>query len=99
LADDVKKGRRVIEIKYWVSNPFNAVEDELISHVHNKQPIEGFSFPLLDTPAIVACFLADHGSIVWQAGLTIVASKQDGLGKPVKVLHLLVGKDLYECPP
>jgi hypothetical protein len=28
-------------------------------------------------------------------GLTIVASKQDGLGEPVKVSHLL-GKDVYD---
>ena len=61
----------------------------------NKQPIEGFSFPLLDTPAIVACFLADHGNIAWRAGLTIVAREQDRLGEPVKVSHLL-GKDSYD---
>jgi hypothetical protein len=60
-----------------------------------KKPIEGFSFPLLDTLVIVACFLADHGIFAWRAGLTIIASKQDGLGEPVKVSHLL-GKDSYD---
>jgi hypothetical protein len=69
--DDIKKWQCVIEIKYWVSNPFDTVEDELISRVHaigNKQPFEGFSFWLLDTPAIVAYFLANHGNIAWQGG-------------------------------
>jgi hypothetical protein len=64
--DDIKKRRQNIEIKYWVSNPLEAAEDELIGQYHgtgNNQPITGFQFPLLDTPAIVACFLADHGNI------------------------------------
>jgi hypothetical protein len=96
--DDVKKRRRDISIQYWVSNPKEAVEDELISRLHDSdsnQPIKGFKFPLLDTPAIVACFLADHGNIAWRAGLTIIASEQDGQGEPVKVAHLL-GKDSYD---
>jgi hypothetical protein len=94
--DDIKKRRRNIEIKYWVSNPLEAAEDELIGRLHgNKQPINGFTFPLLNTPAIVACFLADHGNIAWRAGLTIIASDDDGQGEPVKVSHLL-GKDSYD---
>jgi hypothetical protein len=95
--DDIKKRRRNIEIKYWVSNPLEAAEDELIGRLQgtgNNKPITGFRFPLLDTPAIVACFLADHGNIAWRAGLTIIANDSDGLGEPVKVSHLL-GKDSY----
>jgi hypothetical protein len=65
--DDIKKRRRFISIKYWVSNPFKAVEDELISHLNTNNnhqlAIQGFKFPLLDTPAIATCFLADHGNI------------------------------------
>jgi hypothetical protein len=52
--EDIKKRRRVIELKYWVSNPLESVEDELVSRLHttgnSKQPIKGFQFPLLDTP-------------------------------------------------
>jgi hypothetical protein len=96
--EDIKKRRRDIVIKYWVANPFEAVEDELISRIratdNSKQPIVGFKFPLLDTLTIVTCFLADHGNIAWRAGLTIIANEQDGQGEPVKVAHLL-GKDSY----
>jgi len=96
--DDIKKRRRFISIKYWVCNPFEAVEDELISRLrtdNNQQAITGFKFPLLDTPTITTCFLADHGNIAWRAGLSIIASENDGLGQPVKVAHLL-GKDSYD---
>jgi hypothetical protein len=88
----------ILSIKYWVSNPFEAVKDELISRLNtnnNQLAIQGFKFPLLDTPAIATCFLADHGNIPWRAGLTIIASENDGQGKPVKVAHLL-GKNLYD---
>jgi hypothetical protein len=65
--DDIKKRRQFISIKYWVSNPFEAVEDELISRLNtdnnHQLAIQGFKFPLLDTPAIATCFLADHGNI------------------------------------
>jgi hypothetical protein len=55
----------------------------------------GFKFLLLDNVAIAMCFLADHGNVVaWRAGLTIIGSKSDGQGKPVKLAHLL-GKDSY----
>jgi len=91
--DDIKKRRRVIEIKYWVSNQLELVEDELVSRLHtignSRQPITGFKFPLLDTPAIALYFLADHGNIAWQAGITVIASEQDGQGEHVKVSHLL----------
>jgi hypothetical protein len=97
--EDIKKRRRVISIKYWVSNPLEAVEDELVSRLltteKSKQPLKGFKFPLLDTPAIATVFLADHGNIAWQAGLTVIASEEDGQGEPVKVSHLL-GKDSYD---
>jgi hypothetical protein len=97
--DDIKKGQRFISIKCWVSNLFEAVKDELISRLNtnNKHQlaIQGFKFRLLDTPAIVTCFLAYHGNIAWRAGLTIIASKNYGQGKPVKVAHLL-GKDSYD---
>jgi hypothetical protein len=95
--DDIKKRRRDISINYWVSNPKEALEDELISRLQydTNQAIKGFKFPLLDTPAIVAIFLADHGNIAWRAGMTIIASEQDGQGEPVKVAHLL-GKDSYD---
>jgi hypothetical protein len=43
----------------------------------------------------MVCFLADHGNIAWQAGLTIIASDLDGQGEPVKVSHLL-GKDAFD---
>jgi hypothetical protein len=97
--DDIKKRRRDITIKYWVANPLEAVEDELISRLrstdNSKQPIIGFDFPLLDTKTIVTCFLADHGNIAWRAGLTVIANEEDGQGEPVKVAHLL-GKDSYD---
>jgi hypothetical protein len=32
--------------------------------------------------------------VAWRAGLTIIGSKSDGQGKPVKLAHLL-GKDSY----
>ncbi len=41
--DDIKKRQRFILITYWVSNPLEAVEDALISHLHtdnNQQAIE-----------------------------------------------------------
>ncbi len=97
LEDDIKKRRRFISIKYWVSNPFEAVEDELkccLKTNNNQLAIQGFKFPLLDTPAIPTCFLADHGNIAWRAGLTIIGSENEGQGEPVKVAHLL-GKDAY----
>jgi hypothetical protein len=89
-------------IEYWVSNHLvEAIKDELLSRFctgNNQQAIQGFKLPLLDTPAIATCFLADHGNIAAMAGrqgLTIIASKQDGQGEPVKVARLL-GKDLYD---
>jgi hypothetical protein len=97
--EDIKKQRWVIELKYWVSNPSESVEDGLVSCLHttgsSKQPIKGFKFPLLVTPAIATCFLANHGTIAWQAGITIITSEQDGQGKHVKVAHLL-GKYSYD---
>jgi hypothetical protein len=96
--EDIKKRRRVIELKYWFSNPLESFEDELLGHLRNsKQSIKGFKFPLLDTPAIAACFLADHGNIAWRAGMiTVIASEQqDGQGEHVRVAHLL-GKDSYD---
>ena len=97
-ADDIKSRQRDISIEYWVSNPSEAAEDELINRLRDSddnKPINGFKFPLLDIPVIVACFLADHGNVAWRAGLTIIASEQDGQGEPVKVAHLL-GKDSYD---
>jgi hypothetical protein len=98
LEDDIKKRGRAISINYWVSNPLEATEDELISHLqyNTNQAIQAFNFPLLDTPAIITCFLADHGNTAWRAGLTIITSKQDGQGEPVKVTHLL-GYDSYDA--
>lgn len=61
---------------------------------NNQQTLQGFKFLLLETPALVTCFPANHGNTAWRAGLTIIASKQDGQGEHVKVAHLL-GKDLY----
>jgi hypothetical protein len=40
------------------------------------------------------CFLADHGKVIWKAGLNIMGSETDGQGEPVKLAHLL-GKDSY----
>jgi hypothetical protein len=38
-----------------------AVKDDLIGHLcctgNNQQAIQGFKFPLLDTPAIATCFI------------------------------------------
>jgi hypothetical protein len=77
--EDIKKRQRVIELKYWVSNPLESVDDELVSRLHttgnSKQPIQGFKFPLLDPSAIATCFLANHGNIAWRAGITIIASE------------------------
>jgi hypothetical protein len=93
--DDIKKRRRDITIKYWVVDPLNAVEDELITRLHGGKPVTGFKFPLLNTLAVPVCFLADHGNVAWRAGLTVVASEEDGQGEPVFLSHLL-GKDSYE---
>jgi hypothetical protein len=84
--DAIKKQQRVVELKYRVSNPFESVEEELVSHLQNsKQLIIGFKFPLvLDTPTIAMCFLANHGNIAWRAGVTIITSEQDGQGEHVK---------------
>jgi hypothetical protein len=96
LEEDIKKRSRVVELKYWVSNPLESVEDELLRFLQNsEQPIKGFKFPLLGTPAITMCFLADHGNIAWGAGITVIASEQDGQGGHVKVAHLL-GQDSYD---
>jgi hypothetical protein len=81
--DDIKKRLQFISIKYWISYPFEAVEDELISRLNtdnnHQLAIQGFKFPLLDIPAIATCFLADHGNIAWRAGLTIIASEKANL--------------------
>jgi hypothetical protein len=93
--DDIKRRRRDITVKYWVCDPLVAAEDELLTRLQGGKRISGFKFPLLDTPAIPMCFLADHGNIAWRAGLTIICSEMDGQGEPVKLSHLL-GKDSYE---
>jgi hypothetical protein len=93
--DDIKKRRMDITIKYWVVDPLQAAEDELITRLHGGKPVTGFKFPLLDTMAIPMCFLADHGNVAWRAGLTVVASEEEGQGEPVFLSHLL-GKDSYE---
>jgi hypothetical protein len=92
--DDIKKRRRDITVKYWVSDPLLAAEDELITRLRGGIKITGFEFLLLDVPAIPMIFLADHGNVAWRAGLTIVGSEADGQGEPVKLAHL-VGKDSY----
>ena len=80
-SDDDKKGRRRdITVKYWVSDPLLAAEDELITRIRGGKQISGFQFPLLDGLAIPMCFLADHGNVAWRAGLTIVGSETDGQG-------------------
>ena len=81
-------------MRYWVSDPLLAAEDELITRIRGGEQISGFQFPLLDGLAIPMCFLADHGNVAWRAGLTIVASEADGQGEPVTLAHLL-GKDSY----
>ncbi len=81
-------------MRYWVSDPLLAAEDELITRLPGGKQISGFQFPLLNLLAISMCFLADHGNVAWRAGLTIVASEADGQGEPVKLAHLL-GKDLH----
>jgi hypothetical protein len=85
----------IFTVKYWVSDPLLAAEDEVITRLRGGKQITGFEFPLLDGPAIPMCFLADHGNVAWGAGLTsIVGSEADGQGEPVKLAHLL-GKDSY----
>ncbi len=93
--DDSKKRRPDITVKYWVSDPLLAAEDELITRLRGGKQITGFEFPLLDVPAIPMIFLADHGNVAWRAGLTIMGSEADGQGEPVKLAHLL-GKDSYD---
>jgi hypothetical protein len=52
--DDIKKRRRNIKIKYWVSNPLEA--GGLIGRLHgNKEPINGFKFPLLERGSTRMC--------------------------------------------
>jgi hypothetical protein len=92
--DDIKRRRRNITVRYWVSDPLLAAEDELITRIQGGKQISGFQFPLLDGLTTPMCFLADHGNVAWRAGLTIVASEADGQGEPVKLAHLL-GKDSY----
>jgi hypothetical protein len=92
--DDIKRSRRGISVRYWVSDPLLAAEDELITRIQGGKQISGFQFLLLDGLATSMCFLADHGNVAWRAGLTIVASEADGQGGPVKLAHLL-GKDSY----
>jgi hypothetical protein len=92
--DDIKRRRRDIIVRYWVSDLLLDAEDELITRLRGGQPISGFKFPLLDDLAIAMCFLADHENVAWRAGITIIGSKLDGQGEPVKLAHLL-GKDLY----
>jgi hypothetical protein len=87
--DDIERRRRDITVRYWVSDPLLAAEDELITRIR-----AGFQYPLLDGLAIPMCFLANHGNVAWRAGLTIVASEADGQGEPAKLAHLL-GKDSY----
>jgi hypothetical protein len=67
-------------VRYWVSNPLLAAEDEPITRIREGKQISGFQFPLLDGLAIPMYFLADHGNVAWRAGLTIVASEADGQG-------------------
>jgi hypothetical protein len=90
----MKKRRRDITVRYWVSDPLLAAEDELITRLKGGQPISGFKLPLLDDLAIAMCFLTNHGNVACRAGLTIIGSESDGQGEPVKLAHLL-GKDLY----
>jgi hypothetical protein len=53
--DDIKKRRRDISINYWISNPLEATEDELMSRLQyvTHQAMQGFKFPLLHTPEYV----------------------------------------------
>jgi hypothetical protein len=67
----MKKRRRDITVRYWVSDPLLAAEDELITRLRGGQQISGFKFLLLDDLAIAMCFLAGHGNVAWRAGLTI----------------------------
>jgi hypothetical protein len=95
LSRQGKKESDDITVKYWVSDPLLAAEDELITRLRGEKQITGFEFPLLDVPAIPMIFLADHGNVAWRARLTIVGSEADGHGGPVKLAHLL-GKDSYD---
>jgi hypothetical protein len=92
--DNMKKRWRDITVRYWVSDPLLAAEDELITRLRGGQPISGYKFPLLDDLAIAMCFLANQGNVAWTAGRTIMRSKSNGQGEPVKLAHLL-GKDSY----
>jgi hypothetical protein len=78
----MKKKRRDITVRYWVSDPLLAADDELITRLQGGQPISGFKFLLLDDLAIAMCFLAGHRNMAWRAGLTIIGSKSDGQGEP-----------------
>ena len=49
-----------MEIKYWVSNPLEAVEDELIGCLHgagNNQPITGLDFLYSTLQQLLHAFL------------------------------------------
>jgi hypothetical protein len=87
--DDIKRRRRDITVRYWVSDPLRAAEDEFITRIRGGKQISGFPFSLLDGLTTPMCFLADHGNVAWRAGLTIFASEADGQGGPVKLAHLL----------
>jgi hypothetical protein len=83
----MKKRWRDITVRYWGSDPLLAAEDERITRLPEGQPILGFKFQLLDDLAIAMCFLADHGDVAWRAGLTIIGTKSNGQGGPVKLAH------------
>jgi hypothetical protein len=42
--DDIKKRRRDITVKYWVSDPLLAARDELITRLRGGKQITGFEF-------------------------------------------------------
>jgi hypothetical protein len=91
----MKRRRHDVTVKYWVSDPLLAAEDQLITRLRGGKQITGFEFPLLDVSGIPMIFLADHGNVAWRAGLTIVGSEADEQGEPVELAHLL-GKDSYD---
>eukprot|EP00957_Ditylum_brightwellii_P067724 5141250-Ditylum_brightwellii.AAC.1 len=92
---DTKANIQDLVIDNWVSSTYESFEDELIQKHQGGIPVDGFTFPLLDTKCIIVGFQADYGNEAFQAALGIIASKIDGQPKPIKIDHL-VAKETRE---
>mmetsp|Transcript_1399 Transcript_1399/g.1844 ORF Transcript_1399/g.1844 Transcript_1399/m.1844 type:complete len:236 (-) Transcript_1399:1735-2442(-) len=61
-SKDTKEREQDLTIEYWVSSPFDSVENELIQRTKSKTSVTGFNFPLLSHKRVAVGFQADHGN-------------------------------------